>query len=757
MILNSTKYKNPQRTILGAINFVFNGDTIILCDTALGIVNLTLLEIPNDQWNTTYKLYVADKSNNAGTNNITINAPVGYLINGATSLVISVNGGCALIRVTENKQYLASLTSGGGGSVSVINNQNPLTPPVTLTTNLDKLIVKGFQTTNFGNNVTLENAFISVDNSQIQFLQGNNLLIPNQWYNITDATYGNFNHNFNVYVPALTSNSISTFGIGEFYDADYQNYGDYSGIVGFAGQLGIWNTSLITPVNSVVIWNNLHYVNINGLNGTFAPPLDPDAWVLLPYTSINGYILVYDEITYGFKNKIYYRKDKFCNAVELFDYSPTENSFDKFPFGNYFYKSNKVLNSSYWDCCNTKVSVEVYDNILNFTELLWTTLANVNTCSSNNFLGTIRPLQWETGSISLKIISNNFTFCQGSSILQDCFISLNNFVSSGLSFRISGGTQILSNSSVGGVFSVLKTGGGVQNNNLIYSNCSISSSNGTENQNNINNSQLNIVNNSGLFRGNDISQESSVFINNIGVSGEFVFNTINFKSSISIQDISNSFGDGGTKGLGNTISDCQIDIDNFTGGMYGNSLNKVQIIIGIFSGTIALCEFQGESFITIKNMQNQTFTELNAKAFNYGSSGWLMPESYNGGVYTFGLANIKCTLDCADPLIYNAGFQSLTIPNELRKWGGIFTLTNANGIIISNIANTYDKAPYTFFNDNGSTGFKTTNVGLAVGNELISTNPPATFTINYRGSGSDYIVSNRSGLFMALTEITIFV
>jgi len=39
MILNETKYKNPQRTILGAINFVFNGDTIILCDTALGIGN----------------------------------------------------------------------------------------------------------------------------------------------------------------------------------------------------------------------------------------------------------------------------------------------------------------------------------------------------------------------------------------------------------------------------------------------------------------------------------------------------------------------------------------------------------------------------------------------------------------------------------------------------------------------------------------------------------------------------------------------
>ena len=753
MILNETKYKNPQRTILGAINFVFNGDTIILCDTALGIVNLTLLEIPNDQWNTTYKLYVADKSNNAGTNNITIIAPVGYLINGASSLVISVNGGCALIRVTENKQYLASLTSGGGG-LAVLNQSVPLVPSAI------SMNFLGIQASAVGSAVTINNAFISGTNLDIQLLISSGSLISNQWYNITDAQYGNFNHNFNVYVPALTNNSISTFGIGEFYDADYQVNGNYSGIVGFAGQLGIWNSALITPINSVVIWNNLHYKNLTGVNSVIDPSLDLVNWLVLPYSKTNGYILVYNEITYGFKNKIFSRKDKFCNEVELYDYSIGLSSFDKFPFGSAFYKSNKVLNSSYWDCCNTKVALEVYDNILNFTELLWTNLANVNTCSSNNFLGTIRPLFWRTGNNTLQILNNNFTFCQGTSILQDCFINLNNFVTSGLSFKVSGGTQILNNSSVGGGLSVLKTGGVFQNNNLIYSNCSISSSNGTENQNNITNSQLNIVNNSGLFRGNDISQESSVFINNIGVSGEFVFNTINFKSNISIQDISNSFGDGGTKGVGNTISNSSIDINRFTGDMYGNHLIKVQILITDFNGAIARCDLQGESFITIKDMQNHTIVEINAKEFIYGSAGYFMPESYTGGVYTFGLANIKCTLDCADPLIYNpdpAAF-SLTIPNELRKWGGTFVLINASGITILKILNTYDKAPYTFFNDAGATTFTTTSVGVALGGELISTTiAPAVFTINFRANGSDYIITNRNGNLMAITETSIFV
>jgi hypothetical protein len=750
MILNPTKYKNPQRTILGAINFVFNGDTIILCDTTLGIVNLTLLEIPKDQWNTTYKLYVADKSNNAGTNNITITAPVGYLINGATSLVISNNGGCALIRVTENNQYLASLTSGGGG-LAVLNQSVPLVPSAT------SMNFLGIQASAVGSAVTINNAFISGTNANIQLLIASASLISNQWYNITDANYGNFNHNFNVYVPALTKTSLSTFGIGEFYDADYQSLGNYSGIVGFAGQLGIWNTSLITPVNSVVIWNNLHYVNINGLNGTFPPPLDPDAWLVLPYSKVNGYILVYNEVTYGFKNKIFSRKDNFCNEVELFDSAPLLSSFDRFPFGNSLFKSNKVLNSSYWDCCNTKVSLEVYDNILNFTELLWTTLAKINTCSSNNFLGTIRPLDWQTGSSLLQIISNNFTFCQGQSDLQDCLVSLNNFVNSSIRIRCSGNAIILSNYLVGSSITFTKTQGIFGKNNLSFSNWTMNSD-GNEQENILNNSQINIGSNSGRVNFNDISQVSSIQLGNIDVNGLFNYNTINFQSSVIINDILTNFGDGGVKGVGNIFSDCNINIDRFTGDFAGNNLTKIQILISDFNGGIGRCNFQGEGTITIDSMQNHTFVELNAKEFIYGSAGYLMPESYTGGVYTFGLANIKCTLDFADPLIYDPILFTLTIPNELRKWGGTFVLTNANLRIIQKILNTYDKAPYTFFNDAGATTFTTTSVGVALGGDLISTTiAPALFTINYRANGSDYIVTNRNGNLMAITETLIFV
>ena len=759
MELNSTYYPNVTRTIVGLGNIVFPNDVMLVCDTTLNAVDILLADIPSGAWNTTYKLYVQD-SGNASVNNITIIAPVGYTINGQPTLVINTNDTTAIIRISNNKSYLAVLTLSGGGSVSVINEQNPLTPAVTLTTALDKLIVKGLKTSNIGNDVTLENAFIVVTNAQIQFLKGNNLLIPNQWYNVTDAQYGNLNNSTNIYIPALTENSTSTLGIGEFYDADYQGFGSYTAISGFAGQLGIWNTSLITPINSVVIWNNLHYVNINGLNGLFPPPSDPDAWVLLPYSVKNGYILAYDEVTYGFKNRIYYRKDKFNNAVEFHNDLSGNNSFDKFPFGNQLYKSNKVLNSSIWDCCNTRVSTRVYDNILNFTELLWTTLEFIGECSSNNFLGTLRPLVWRTGNTALEIIKNNFSYCQGISTLEDCVIQQNNIINSSFALTISGNSNINNNNLISSQMIFTKTHGLFAKNNLSFSIWTMSNSDGLEQDNIVSNGIISIGNNSGVFKFNNVSQNSSVRITNMASTGLFNFNTINFQSTISFDTISDNFGDSGVKGVGNTFSDCNFNVADFTGDCAGNNLRKVQLQIMNFNGGIGRCDFQGEASINIDDMQNHTFVELTAKEFIYGSVGYLMPESYTGGVYTFGLANIKCTLDCSDPLIYNSDPSqfSLTIPNELRKWGGRFTLINASGINIKKILNTYDKAPYTFFNDAGSTNFITTAVAGVLGGELIYTLPaPVTLSIVYRLDGSDYIVTNRSGNAMAITETAIFV
>lgn len=105
------QYPNNVRTISGLINTPYQDDVTIECDTSLGAVALSLLGIPANKWSTQYKLYVIDKSNNAGVNNITINAPVGFLINGASSVVINVSGGSYIFRVASNTNYIGQYSA----------------------------------------------------------------------------------------------------------------------------------------------------------------------------------------------------------------------------------------------------------------------------------------------------------------------------------------------------------------------------------------------------------------------------------------------------------------------------------------------------------------------------------------------------------------------------------------------------------------------------------------------------------------------
>jgi hypothetical protein len=111
MSLFEQKYPNNIRTIVGLLNVPFQDDVILECNTLLGAVGIQLQIIPANFWSTQYKLYVVDKSNNASLNNITITAPVGFLINGASSVVINANGGSYVIRVASNTDYVGQYSS----------------------------------------------------------------------------------------------------------------------------------------------------------------------------------------------------------------------------------------------------------------------------------------------------------------------------------------------------------------------------------------------------------------------------------------------------------------------------------------------------------------------------------------------------------------------------------------------------------------------------------------------------------------------
>ena len=105
MSLYAQQYPNPSRIVTGT-PIIYNDDVVLYCNTSSGPVTINLLDIPNDYWMTTYKLYVVDNSNNASTNNITINAGTGQTINAQSSVTINTNGGSAIVRISGNTQYV---------------------------------------------------------------------------------------------------------------------------------------------------------------------------------------------------------------------------------------------------------------------------------------------------------------------------------------------------------------------------------------------------------------------------------------------------------------------------------------------------------------------------------------------------------------------------------------------------------------------------------------------------------------------------
>jgi len=426
---SGTKYKNTTRTIAGAINFVFQTDVVLLCDTSLGVVDLTLLDIPQGNFSTQYKLYVVDKSNNASANNITIKAPTGFTVNNSATAVINVNGGVAVLTISSNKTYNVSYNytiGGGGGNPLIIKNEGTqITPsatsidfvgaPVTATAVGNDVTVtitdngghpiaienEGTQITpdvakiNFtgsivnatavGNDVTVDITlgFISVSYSALTTLISTNALIPSQQYLITDAIFVNaypfditdFKENVPIVVTAVTTNEISLSGSGIFLNADYQSIGDYSGVTGFvAPPQRIWNLANTYVIGNVVIWDNAHWVNITGTNAS-EPTLSSPDWTFLPKTSTNGYITEIDIVKYNVAtNQITYREDVRNNRVEnnIATYLDGENreAFWVWQWGNDSVTSNTILAQSYF--CIKNQTGTILSNLLDNYSVIYT-------------------------------------------------------------------------------------------------------------------------------------------------------------------------------------------------------------------------------------------------------------------------------------------------------------------------------------------------------------------------------------------------
>lgn len=105
MSMYEQQYQNPSRIVTGT-PVLTNNDVVLYCDTSTAAVTINLLDIPNDYWMTTWKLYVVDYSNNASTNNITINAGTGQTINAQASVILNIDGGSCIVRISGNTTFV---------------------------------------------------------------------------------------------------------------------------------------------------------------------------------------------------------------------------------------------------------------------------------------------------------------------------------------------------------------------------------------------------------------------------------------------------------------------------------------------------------------------------------------------------------------------------------------------------------------------------------------------------------------------------
>jgi hypothetical protein len=788
MILDSQKYRNTSRTITGLSNNVFTSDVLIFCDTSTGAVALNLLEIPTDFWNTTYKLYVVDANNNAQTNNITINAPVGFQVNNASSLVISTNGGIALIRIVNNTDYLAELNY-NASALAVLNEGVLLTPNAT---SMD-FIGSYVNATNVGSAVSvfIQPSIISLTYAQLQTAITNSTLIAGQMYSITNAIFiQTTSETAPVYLIATSTNTISAQGQGRFLNADYQGVGNYSSVTGFVSNLGVWNLSLIVVIGSVVIWNNLQYVSLTGSNNQ--PDTNPSDWQLLSKTLTTGYILEVCTILYDVNsNSIYKRTDLNNNAVEnnISTYvSVGTEAFQVFQWGaSIFTRDNSVFNESVLNNCNNQNSV--WNNVINSASIVKILHGGdpQQTELKNNLICENSTLQFSFGAQFNRFNNNNLQ--NKAIVILDPLgdpntlngeISENEFSNCNISLGVFLVTDQLSGNVFNGyVGQVLNFGGFFKNNSFI------SSTNYTYN---LNNQQSGLPSIPANFNENQINF-CNADINNFRNFNE---NLAEY-SEVIIQSNDNSIRNNSIRNSTFTITQNQGTIDS--NNIEDSTFNFFNVNVGV---SIRYNELRNLTTLSVINCNNNiTSNEFQNFIFSVGTnncnfslnqvfSGQLISPtlsttqlrnifgvlfinstgifafSIGGGIIQPNVVTTQVRLDISDPTIYDLPTQTLTIPSVLEFVCGIIALDNGTApITITKIIGGLTGSTASamkFINETGfNVDFSAVAVGVAVVNDIISNLAPNTYTLVDRINGTDSIYIRRLGTFCGVEQVYIYV
>jgi hypothetical protein len=745
MSLYAQQYPNPSRVVSGTIT-INNDDVVLYCNTSSAAVVINLIAIPSNYWMTTWKLYVVDNSNNASTNNITINAPSGFLINGQSSLTLNSNKQTALIRIATNTDFIAYTSTGNGSNLAVLN-QGTL-----ITSSASSMNFVGIQASASGSAVTIQNNFISGTYAQITALATANSLIPSQGYQITNALYGTLPvKNIAIYLTAISTNELSLTGSGYFYNADYDGVGVYTGVPGYAGQLGIWKSTLSPVVGNVCTWNNLHYVNITGSNGASNPYVDTTNWTVLAYSTTNGYIAEIDFIKYDIStNRIIERQDVRLNSLTWCTSFVGYDSFNHFRWGDNKCLSNQLIDSVLYNCNN------LLESLYNFLSNSSVVNGSATSGGSANFVQN----QFIDSTISIP-----FESLGGEALL------LNNIQNSQVFFTKNNFTLVdignfarntLNNSSCADI-----TFEGQYTHN-VFDNCTSTVLNQTRSgyisYNTVSNSTFDVTNNTKNILTNEIIA-NSVFTIGVINTGLIDSNLISQNSQLNINTNSSTIQNN------LFVSSSQLNLENNTnlvynnyfydttftsataqsGRMFDNNFNNCVLTIPNCSQNLSINVFKNSTI---------NITTLSASiSENQVSNGTLnttnITTAITGGIYIEGIATTAYVLSLSDATIFNAG--TLTIPSGLAFFFGVYTLQNCSGQNISKISTNNSDVPIRFLPDANTVIFTRTAIGAATSNDIVASTTTATWTLTYRTNGNDSIQLRRLGNLNGVIATEIYV
>lgn len=182
-------------------------------------------------------------------------------------------------------------------------------------------------------------------------------------YKITDRA------DLGIFLTGVKDNSFSLHAEGGFLNPDFQDEGNYSGVITITGiakatNRGVWyaDGESVYEDGDIVFWNGLHYqmTDMGAVDNT-DPETNTDAYTVLPKSAENvGYIEEWDFVNYDINNdRLLLRCDRRQNKIED---TFLGGGISLFQFGNNNVLFNTVSNNSLIYCLNNRGDI-LYNNV----------------------------------------------------------------------------------------------------------------------------------------------------------------------------------------------------------------------------------------------------------------------------------------------------------------------------------------------------------------------------------------------------------